>query len=1169
MKRLIAIPVVLVVLLGALIAGPNFIDWNQYKDQARAQAEGLTGLSIEIKGDLSLALLPSPRVYIQEVVVKNSHMAGEEVLAALKMLDVRVALLPLLSGDVVVKSVHLDSPQIRLSKDTQGRLSYLTPQIEALMTQPKDSAQPQKAVPVSFQNISIENGAFYYKDAAAKAPLEAQKINVDLSANTLAGPFVLDGSLLYADQLIEVSGKTGVIDQATHSTSLNAQLALGGLSVDYAGVVTLGQAPEVQGEIALIISSIEDLMAKNTAKPPSGLSGRIEVKGVLSANAEQAALKNAVIVLAGQTLEGEISAGLKPLSLKGSFTGSDTLDLDKFMKGGSAQALEKPQGAGFSIPLPQTLTLPVLGAVDLKFELPAVVYNQQIFKTVLLDIVKAEKGFALEFSAAEIPGKGAVKASVNLEYADKTLKGDSELYAGPRAQFALKGQLQNTPEAVQAFTGLRDLPMIKDSRVSLFDISGQVASSALILDKGVVNLDDKAFSLSGSYKAQKDSPRPLLNLKILADSLNFDELTGGASGASAAPSNGDPLQPLKALVLPYDLILDANVNAATAQGYAVEGVKVSVAISPNTLTLNDVGAQNFAGSALSLKGKIADLKNLGGLDLAVSVNSPDPYKLAEALKIDSASWPKNLGAIKVNAKAKGNIAALDTNASVSALGGEVIFKGVVANPVTQATLSGVALQVKHPNMAQALKNFGASAPNYRTFSGPIDAYTDLEMTGKVTTLSGLKATLAGTTMTGALRYDASAAVPAVSGQLKFGRLVLQSAHGVAASSGQGTQQIRPTAGAGGKWSTLPIDSGYLHNLSADLQISAESMLYETWDMKAPAMKVSLHNGTLDIEDLKAGLFDGQLAMQGQLASTAKDKPLGVQMAAKITQINMGALAKALSGTGRVEAEGDVSFDYDISGRGLSQSEIVNSLKGQAQLTGTDVVMKGFDMAGLATALMDSSKPLDRLQQILGASTSGGSTAFDTVKGAYTINAGVVNIDTMIMDGPEAMIVSKGNANLPRWFLDTLHTVTLKNAQKIEAFDVTIKGPLDNPANTFGKGMFQTLMREKVQDKVIEKLPGLLGDDVSNKLQQFGILPQKKAPVAAPIAVPVAPVAPTPAPSQAAPAAEPVPVAPMAEPEAAQPEAAPVAEQPAAEPESKSDEEKAQEAIEGLMNNLLQ
>lgn len=1157
MKRFIIIPAVLVLLIGGLVAAPNFVDWNSYKAQALTQAKTLSGLDVDINGNISLALLPSPRVYVEDVVVKDPNPASDKPILALKRLDVRIALLPLLSGQVVVNSFNLEEPQVRLTKNAEGKFNYSTPEIEALMAQkPSEDAQKQP-VAVSFQNISIEHGQFYYKDAAAKVPVEIADLDIAVKADSLKGPFDANGQLKYGEQALKFTAKTGEIDADTQSASLNLSAELSGLHLKYAGVASLGAAPSVQGEIDLAISSLDDFMKQNGMAANPYLSGSFEAKGVLTANAEKGDLKNATIKLNGQTLDGEAAVVMNPLSFIGAFRSNDTLDLDKLAAQGGGQSDAKGGDlTDLAASLPQTLELPVLGPVKFELSVPAAVINKQMLKDVSLAVTKTEKGFSLGLSAADIPGGGAIKGEGKLEYANKakSQKAGSEIYSEPSASFSLKGKSSNIPETVQAFSGLHDLPLIKDAKTALFDFSGQVVQGGLALDKGIINLDDKAFAVSGSMKKQKDSARSVAKIKIVADSLDFDEIMG--ADKAPAKAGGDPFAPLKTLALPYDLTTDITVNNATLQGHQIEGLRAALSVVPNALILTDVGAKNFVDSFISISGKVGDLKNMGGLDIAATLNTPDPYKLADALKIDATNWPKNLGTVKANIKATGSLDALDANADIGALGGNLIFKGKVGTPMTTPALSNVALQVKHPNMAQALKNFGASAPEFKSFAGPVDLYTNVDMNGKTTSLSGIKATIAGTSMTGGLKYDAGGALPNLTGQLKFGRLVLQST-GVVTRAG-GTTEVRP-ASTGGKWSSTPIDTAFLHSMNADLDIAAESILYETWDMKAPALKVTLSGGTLQIKDLNAGLFDGQIALQGHMGSAAKGKPVGMEFTSKITGINMGALAKALSGTSRVEAEGDVSLNFTVAGSGLSQSDLVSSLKGNADMTGRKVVMKGFDLAGLATALMDSSKPLDRLQQVIGASTSGGETAFDTVDGNYTIANGIVTISSMKMDGPAATVVSTGNASLPRWYLDTVHMVTLKNAREVEPFKVTIQGPLDNPGNTFGKGMFDTLVRNKLKDQVVEKLPGLLGDKTTSQLQKLGILPQKAAPVAAP-----AP-APAPAPEVVTePAAGDV-VAPVSDPAAAPVEPAPVAAELAPEPEPLDPKE---EAIKGLINGLL-
>jgi len=163
MKWLLSFGLLLVLALGGLIIAPNFMDWNKYKGEAAAQVLKFTGLKLSIDGDVSLALLPSPRIYLENVKIADPT-DEKQVLAAFKMLDVRVALGALLEGRVDVSSVHLDQPQVRLIQNASGKFNFMTPEIDSLMNSgaSEEGAPANKAFAVSFNEISIEKGSFLY-----------------------------------------------------------------------------------------------------------------------------------------------------------------------------------------------------------------------------------------------------------------------------------------------------------------------------------------------------------------------------------------------------------------------------------------------------------------------------------------------------------------------------------------------------------------------------------------------------------------------------------------------------------------------------------------------------------------------------------------------------------------------------------------------------------------------------------------------------------------------------------------------------------------------------------------------------------------------------------------------------------------------------------------------
>ena len=186
---------------------------------------------------------------------------------------------------------------------------------------------------------------------------------------------------------------------------------------------------------------------------------------------------------------------------------------------------------------------------------------------------------------------------------------------------------------------------------------------------------------------------------------------------------------------------------------------------------------------------------------------------------------------------------------------------------------------------------------------------------------------------------------------------------------------------------------------------------------------------------------------------------------------------------------------NANGQGASQRAIIGSLGGDAQLSGSNVVIKGFDLTAITNAVEN-----DNRESILGAvqSLGRGSTAFDSINGSYVINSGIVNIESMEMTGKSASIVSTGSASLPQWTLDTKHTVSFNDTDKLDPFTFAIRGPIDRPSNTFGN-IGQDILRAQAGKFVQEQLQERLkGTDIGEKLQQFGVLPgaqrqQQQAP----------------------------------------------------------------------------
>lgn len=619
-------------------------------------------------------------------------------------------------------------------------------------------------------------------------------------------------------------------------------------------------------------------------------------------------------------------------------------------------------------------------------------------------------------------------------------------------------------------------------KVSAADLGGK--GSAVI--QGLVSADAKSASLKdvelefGAHKASGRFDVTSYAPLSLKASLNGDGFKDGEISASQ-DGKGHAFD-----VRFSELALAQFGFDATAKGVSFSGSYV-----PDSLTINSLSVSDILGAALSAKGKVGDVKALSGLDLTVSGKTQDAPALASALKMDTKSWPENLKAVSFSAKATGSLKSLSLNTLVEALGAKIVVSGALSDPMAGLSLANLAVQVKHPNMAQALKQFAPGAPSYASLSGPLDFYTKVGAGDKVYTLSNIKADLAGASLEGSVKFDGSGALPHLSGDLNFGRLVLQSSKKSSSggsSGGQGGGSPSAKAPSGGKWSSAPLAADWLHDFTADFAVKADSILYEGWDMDKPSLAFSLKDGRMDIRDLKAGLYDGTISVVGALSSAGKGQPVSVSGTTSIDKVNMEPLVQSLAaGQKLVKGSGLVSLTSDVSGTGASMKALIGSLKGQGSVSGSNIVLEGIDVQRFVRALSDDAKPGDTLTHLWKGTAQGGSTSFETLDGAYVINNGIVDIQKLLLDGPRAAIDTTGQVNLPAWTIKTAHKMSVKDRTDVPPFTMHIEGSLDNPANTFGQGAINDYLQRKIQRKLEKVLGGDIGSKLDEKLGLDGVL----------------------------------------------------------------------------------
>lgn len=984
------------VLMLVLLFAPSFIDLRAHQETIQKQILEKTGLETELAGDLEVFFLPSPGIVLEDVRIKSSFGSGD--LASFQALRANFSLLPLIKGEFLIRSVHLESPVVHMEIDSKGRGNWQTEKLEALFSKEESSDQKNSGASklkpsVFLQKLSVQNAAFTLSRAGQK-DFALSDMDFTLHGKSAKGPYEGNGSFDYAGKTLDwklfVQEFTGA--GAPLGLAVAASEKTLGLSLSYKGIVNLFAPYETQGELKL---SLEKAVTFSKGYP---LEGPLEMAGFLTASTQEIHYKEGVLKIKGDSF---------PVAF---------------------QAQKQGQNFIFS------------GGV------------QNIPGDALFDLSGTMTGKALVLD---------VRArSHNVPYTLSSL-------AGKEVSFPLAGLWSKADVAFKIEK--------KPEEIRIFD--------------GAAAMDQSRFGFEGAYKKQDNAPRADISLNISVDALDFDELSkkkaagGGASNpALKKEEKADPVAALQALRVPYDVSFDFGAQKLRLQGRDIQGLRAKGKILENALRLDVVSVQNFEGAALSAKAAIGDIQALSGLELSLSAKTADFQKLAKALGIPDQKVMPQIKQAEAQIDMSGRKDSLLMKGNIKALGGTALWQGTLQNLLTDFEMKDFAFQMKHPNFSEFMQALGNRAGSGSDLARPLDFYVDIARAGDVYEITNLKADIAGMAAEGNLSFDKSAPIPYIKGSLKCGDVFLDSLLGGAQSrKRQNSPNNKPAlqgAGSGGddpRWSRQAFDWGWAHKFNMDLSAAAKSIRQGPWNLKNPALEISMKNGALDIKKLDAGLYGGTLSASARLVSPKDPKnPLEVASEVRLRNVAMENFLTGLAGHKLLRGEGMLNLDLNLKGAGISPAAFIHDLQGKGEITGEKLVLNGIDFVAFAQALSAETKPGDSLQSLWKGASQGGSTAFDRLDGEFVMTEGVVDLTKIALDGPQAYVETTGKVNLPKWSMATKHEITLKPPSTLPPFTMNISGSLDNPGQSFAQGALQDYLQRKISRKLEKILSDKLG-----------------------------------------------------------------------------------------------
>ncbi|MDB3953499.1 AsmA family protein [Alphaproteobacteria bacterium] len=641
--------------------------------------------------------------------------------------------------------------------------------------------------------------------------------------------------------------------------------------------------------------------------------------------------------------------------------------------------------------------------------------------------------------------------------------------------------------------------------------------------------------------------KPAFGLRLVADRINLDaymprrglsksrqkeksktdKITKDAKGESSTPKSAlSHQQSTAGFFNTFDANIAATVKNLTFQKQPVRNVKVNLSIVDGALAVKEFSVADFAGVGVTLSGRLNNLDSKSAITVNYNAVVNDSKRLFRFFGKARPATLQKIGKISSTGTLSGDLQKLNVNSTIEVIGGAAKLEGRITSPLINPKFDmGVGLNFLETSTLLKLMNAG-----YRQAKGKIGRLVvsfHAAGTPQKVVLNTIKGTVGPTTVNGSASADLASIVPNVIARLNFGAVDLaqykaisggggrpdaKRRHGRGQKAGQSrsrARQSRASAGTHRRWSSDRIDLNALKSANANFALSMASLNLDGLVLRNVATEGSLEKGVLKFDTFNALVFGGSVSATATVDASS-DEPalvagLNIEKAAvdqavvalKRLRINFGPFKFGGSIKGPVSIR-----NLAITATGRTEAALVSSLAGKGRLegtlnfslaSGTKVGAAVAGIAGLASGIAggllgkksSSLQPLTQAAQTSNRLIGYFSRAPNKVLGDFAINRGVVKSSNLQIVGQNAVALTAGAVDLPRWRLNTNSQITENGQGGAPLVTAAASGDIGRPNIKVGGSWLQVRVPQK-RAAPTQKAPGNLP-----KFPQQRAQPQQK------------------------------------------------------------------------------
>ena len=1126
-KLAYAFGVLVTLVVVVAVALPFIVDLNDYKDVIAARVKSATGRDLIIEGSIGLSVLPTPTVSVSGVRLANVAGASARDMVSVKAAEARIALLPLLRGEVQVESFTLVEPVVELEvlADGSANWHFATAGGGAAVAAP----QAGGAGAVRFDSVVIENGTIVYRDQRRGMVERIAGLDIVAGADSLVGPFRAEGGLVARGTALAFKLAVGAIERASIPIGLEIEIPIADASASFTGHLSEASADaRLNGRIKAhgtsLAAVVAALVPAAAALPLEALGGQaFNLTGTVAASAAAAGFNDITFELNGMQGTGAVSVAFTDVPQVDVALTLNRVDLDRLLAdadAGGAEAAPVPVPAGAKAPAEATVP-EVYATFDVKVN--ALVFNQAVARQVKIVAALDQGVLTLQQASALLPGGSDISVFGVVDGLGST----------PR----FSGQVEASADNLRAVFDWLEVPVppVPADRLRKFSFSTKLEVTPELAKLTAMDLRVDLSRLSGGVNLAIGR-RPAFNAIVVLDRLNLDAYlppavetpatAEGAAPAQPAAADGNPLAALAA----FDGEIKARIGNLVYKAIPVNGLTIDARVKGGTLTLRSLAFDDIAGARGAVSGEIAAAGPR--FDLDYGVEGDDLGRLLRAFDAAPAALPKGLGKFSAHGRVEGDFSAVDVDAAIALGDVKASVAGSVSGLAAKPSIDVVA-ELRGESLGSFARRFGvelASAEADGPFSvkgrlkgnvgraevklGANAIGVETRVDGVVTGLDAEPGYDFGVTAThpdmaaliaafvedfapagrdlGELRLNARIVGDASQARLadvdaRVGPTRLSGAVAVRWDGPRPSLDADLTAGdivvdmfmaaagdgaatrpAGQRWSREPIDFSGLGALDAKARIAAESLTIRKVRFDGVKLVLSLADGVLDIAELTGQLYGAPAEVVGRL--THAEVPTA-ELSLRLSGVDLRALLVDAAGVDTISGRLDLAGRFHSKGR--SEFDLVSALAGEAVVATRGGVIEGIDLARVNARLGSLDSEVDFVR-LLDVALTGGKTGIKALDGTFTARDGVLRTTDLrvVLDGGEGDAVA--TIDLPRWQLSLESEFRLTGHPNAPPVGIAFAGPIDNPRREIRDQALRAHVTQKLLGGVIRKVVPAVG-----------------------------------------------------------------------------------------------